>query len=86
MRIDRHITGGTGQRLPLAIWNMLFSLGISILLSHAKVNHMNNVGRLCTRLAYQKIIGLDITVDEVFFMNSLHSRQLRKRLVILSYV
>ena len=38
-----HVSCGARETLALAIRYVLFRLGISILFSHAKVNHMNNV-------------------------------------------
>lgn len=43
MGIDTHVTGSSGEGFSLAIRNVLFRLGIPILLSHAKIDNVNRV-------------------------------------------
>ena len=50
---------------------MLFGFGIAILLSHAKVNHVNDIGSLGSRPSNEEVVGLDIAVDEVLFVDCL---------------
>lgn len=73
MRVDTHITGSTGKRLPLAVRDMLLGLGVSVLLGHTEVDHVDDVGRLGSWSSNQKVVGLDITVDEVLFVYRLDS-------------
>jgi hypothetical protein len=77
MGIDAHITGGSAQALPLPVGNVLLGLWITILLGHAKVDDVNRIGRLCIWPPDQKIVGLDIAIDEVLFMYRLDPRQLK---------
>lgn len=55
---------------------MLLGLWISVLFRHAKIDHMDDISRLAVRPADEKIIWLDITVDEIFFVDCLDSGQL----------
>lgn len=55
---------------------MLLGFGVSILFSHAKVNHVNDIGGFGVWSANQEVIGLDIAVDEVLLVNRLNSRKL----------
>jgi hypothetical protein len=57
---------------------MLFCLGVAVLLGHAKVDDVNHVGVFAVWLADQKVVGLDIAVDQVLFMDRLDTRQLLK--------
>jgi len=55
---------------------MLFCLGVAVLLGHAEVNDMDHVGMFAVRLADQEVVGFDIAVDQVLFVNRLDTRQL----------
>ena len=55
---------------------MLLGLGVAVLLGHAKVDNVNNVGTLRTRAADEEIVGLDVSVNQVLLMDGLDSRQL----------
>ena len=61
---------------------MLLRLGISVLLGHAKIDDMDNIGRLSIRPSNEKVVWLDITVDEVLLVNCLNSRELKALLVL----
>lgn len=74
--IDAHVTGSAAQRLALAVRYMLFGLWVAVLLGHAKVDHMDQVGVFGVGLSSQKVVWLDITVDQVLFVDCLHPRQL----------
>ena len=37
MRVDRHVPSGAGQRLPLAIGDVHFSLRVAIMLGHSEI-------------------------------------------------
>lgn len=76
MCVDTHIPSGTGQRFAFAVRYVLLRLGIAVLLSHTEINNMNNVGGLGGRATDKEVIGFDITVDEVLFVDGLDARQL----------
>ena len=61
MSVNTHVTRGAAKALPLAIWNVLFCLGISILLCHAKIDHC--VSRVSTLKSRPE--GLLVTVNGV---------------------
>lgn len=42
MGIDAHVTSGATEALPFPIWDMLLSLWIPVLLSHTKIDDMND--------------------------------------------
>lgn len=73
--VDAHVASRARERLSLAVRNMLLRLGISVLLGHAKVNNMNNIGGLGARAANDEVVGLNITVDEVSLVYRLDARQ-----------
>ncbi len=75
VRVDTHITGGTGERFALAVWDVLLRLGVSVLLGHAKVNDVNNVGGLGSGTADDEVVGLDVSVDEVALVYGLDARE-----------
>lgn len=54
---------------------MLFCFGIAILLGHAEINNVDDIGSLSTGSANQEVIWLYVAVDEILFMNGLHPRQ-----------
>ena len=43
MGVDAHVSSGTAQALSLAIGYMLFGLGVTILLGHAEVDHVDDL-------------------------------------------
>jgi len=54
----------------------LLSLGISILLRHAKIDDMDDIGGLGGRSADQEIVGFYVAIDQVLFMDRLDPREL----------
>lgn len=54
---------------------MLLGSGVSVLLGHTKINNVNDVGGFRARAANEKVVGFDITVDEVSLMDGLDSGQ-----------
>lgn len=76
MRVDAHIPRRSAQTLPLSIRYMLLRFRIPVLLCHAKVDDVNNVGSLGGGSTDQEVVGLDVAVDQVLLMNGLHSREL----------
>ena len=73
MGVDAHVPSCAAEGLALSVGNVLLRLRVTILLRHAKVNHMNQVCVLRPRPADEKVVRLDVAVDEVLFMDSLHS-------------
>lgn len=55
---------------------MLFRLWIPVLLRHSKIHHVDYISRLRPRSTNEKVIGLDIAVYEVLFVDCLNSREL----------
>lgn len=87
MRVDGHVTGRSAQALSLTVGNVLFTfisadpsaysrLGIAVLFGHTKVDDMDGVSALGAWATDEEIVWLDISVDQVLFVNSLHPRQL----------
>lgn len=76
MGVDRHVTRSSGKGLSLAIWDVLLGLWVAVLLGHAEVNGVDDISRLGAWSADQKVIWLDIPVDEVLLVDSLDSGQL----------
>lgn len=76
MGVDTHVAGCTRQRFSLTIRDMLLGLWITILLGHAKVDDMDNVGGLGIRAADEEVVGLDVTVDQIFLVDRLDAREL----------
>lgn len=72
MRVDTHISCSSRQTFPFTVWNMLLRLWIAVKLGHTKVNDKYLVGHLGSRLANQKIVGLNVSVNQILFMNRLH--------------
>ena len=56
---------------------MLLSFGVTVLLGHAKVDDMDQVGVFRMRFSNQKVVGLDISVDQILFVDRLDATQLR---------
>lgn len=75
--VDTHVAGCTGQRLSLTIRDVLLRFWITVLLGHTKVDDMNDVGGLGIRAADEEVVGLDITVDQIFLVNRLDARELK---------
>jgi hypothetical protein len=76
MCVDTHVTSSTGQRFPLTVRDVLLGLGITVLLGHTEINHVNDIGGLGPWPANKEVVRLDISVDEVLLVNSLNARKL----------
>lgn len=74
MSVDTHVTCCAGQRLALAVRDVLLGLGVSILLGHTKVDHVDDIGGLSAGATNQEVIRFDIAVDEILFMDCLNTR------------
>lgn len=71
MGIDGSVTGSACQILVLTIRNVKMSLGVTVLLSQTKVNHIDLVAAFSD--AHQEVIRLDISMDKrlgVYVLNS----------------
>jgi len=55
---------------------VLLCLRVTVLLGHAKVDYVDDIRGLCTWSTNEKIVGFDVTVDEVLLVNCLDARQL----------
>jgi len=75
MGVDAHVSCGTRERLPLAVRDVLLGLGVTVLLGHAEVNNVNNVGGFAVGPSDQEVVGLDVAVDEVLLVDGLHAGQ-----------
>jgi hypothetical protein len=76
MRVDAHVPGRAAQALALAVRDVLFGLGVAVLLGHAEVDDVNSVGALGAGTTDEKVVGFDITVDEVLFVDRLYPSEL----------
>ena len=76
MCVDAHVSCCAGQRFSLTVGDVLLRLRVSVLLRHAKIHHMDDVGGLRAWPTDQEIVGLDVAVDEVLLVDGLHSREL----------
>ena len=70
--VDRGITSGTRQVLVLSVRDVEMRLRISVLLSKTEIDDVNLVPALAD--THQEVIGLDITVNEVFTVYIFNTR------------
>lgn len=61
----------------LAIWDVLLSLRVDVLLGQPKVDDVDGVLPLAARPPNQEVLGLHVTVDEALGVHVLHARDLR---------
>jgi hypothetical protein len=73
MGVDAHVTSGTRQRLALPVGDVLLRLGVAVLLRHTKVDNVDDIGALGAWTANEKVVGLDVAVDEVLLVDGLNS-------------
>ena len=69
MGVDTHITCCAAETLALAIGDVLLSLWVTGLLGHAKVHDVYYACILGRRTPNQKIVRLNVAVDEVVLVN-----------------
>lgn len=50
---------------------MLLGLWVAVLLGHAKVDDVNDIGSFSAWSANEEIVGFDIAVDEIFLVDGL---------------
>jgi hypothetical protein len=73
VRIDAHISRSSAKTLPFTVRDVLFRLRVTILLSHAKINNVNDIRSLRSGTTNEEVVGFDITVYEIFLVDGLHS-------------
>lgn len=61
---------------------MLLSLWVAILFGHAEINNVNDIGCFSAGASNKEVVGFDISVDQVLFMNSLNTGELGMLAVI----
>ena len=72
MSIDTRITGSTCQVFVLAVRDVEVSLWVTVFLSQAKVNNIDLISTLPN--THEKVVRLDITVDEGFGVDVFNTR------------
>ena len=76
MSVDAHVARCARQALALSVWDVLLGFWVAILLCHAKVDDVDKVCVFSAWSANKKIVGLDISIDQVLFVNCLDSSKL----------
>lgn len=76
MGVDTHVSSRAGERFAFPVRNVLLGLGVAVLLRHAEVHNVDNVGSLRAGPANQEVIWLDIPVDQILLVDGLYPRQL----------
>lgn len=71
MGVDAHVTSSSRKGFSLAVGNVLFRLGITVLLGHAKVDDVDDAGGLGAGSADEEVVGLDVAVDQVLLVDGL---------------
>lgn len=75
MCIDAHVSGSPSQRLVLAIRNVALSVGVNVFLGQAEVDHMDAGVLLVGLPSNEKVLRLNVAVDQVLAVDVLHTRQ-----------
>ena len=75
MGVDGHVTGCSAEGLALTVGNVLLRLWVTVLLGHAEVDDVNNVGGLGSGTTDEEVVRLDVTVNQVLLVNGLYARQ-----------
>lgn len=57
---------------------MLLGFRVTVLFGHAEIHHVDHIGSLGVGTSNEEIVGFDVTVDQVLFMDGLNSRQLQR--------
>ncbi len=76
MSVDAHVPSGSAKALSLAIRYMLLCLGIAVLLGHAKIDDVHQVGMFCVRSSHKEVVWLDISVNQILFVDRLDTAKL----------
>lgn len=77
MCVDAHVASGSTQALSLTVGNVLLCFGVAVLLGHAKVDNMDQIGVLCVRTSHQEVVWLDIAINQILLVNCLDAIKLR---------
>lgn len=75
MGVDTHVTSSARKRLAFAVGNVLLRLGVTVLLGHTEIDHVDDIRSLGVWPADEEVIGLDITVDQVLLVDGLDAGQ-----------
>lgn len=79
MSIDRHVSRRPAQALSLSVRNMLLRLWVAVLFRHAEVDNPDCVCAFGTASTNEEIVWLDISVNEVLFVDCLNASELFER-------
>ena len=72
MRVDTHVTRSSRERLAFPVGDVLLRLGVAVLLGHAEVDNVDNVGALGAGAADEEVVGLDVAMNGLQgYMNSM---------------
>ena len=77
MGVNAHVPSSSRERFTLPVRNVLLGLGVTVLLCHAEIDDVDDVGGFGARPANEEIVGLDIAIDQVLLVNGLHARELK---------
>ena len=76
MCVNAHVPRRSAQTLSFPVGDVLFRLGVAVLLGHAEIDDMDDISALRAGATDKEIIRLDVAIDKVLFVDRLHSRQL----------
>lgn len=68
------------------VWNVFFGLGVDVLFGQAKVNDVDDVFLFISLPSDEKVFRFYISIDEVFRVHILHSRNLARQKTVESSV
>jgi len=57
---------------------VLFRFRVAVLLGHAKVDDVNDISGFRVGSSYEEVVRLDVSVDQVLFVDCLYSRKLKR--------
>jgi hypothetical protein len=55
---------------------VLLGLGVTVLLGHTEINHVNDIGGLGSGASNKEVVRFDISVDEVLLVDRLNAGKL----------
>lgn len=76
MRVDRHVPRGPAEGFTFAVGNVLFGFGIAVLLGHTEIDDVYRVGAFGAGATDEEVVGFDVAVNEILFVDRLNARQL----------
>ena len=82
--INAHITSSSCQAFMLAVRNVFITVGIDVLLGEAKVYDEYCVPLGARRAADEKILRLDITINQQLGMHVLHTLKLQQQSTVFT--